>query len=587
MKNFGKLFRIISIVAVIVCTMLACDIFPDPSPNPGTNPNPNPGTNQTPVPGDYDIGNLTQMANNITAVTITPKSGKSAGARTIYYAGTGSTTYTKSQTLPTAAGTYSVTFDVAAATGWNAASDLLAGVLTIGTPTPVVSDYTIVGLFQSYDNAAKTVTIEPKEGKSSGARMISYEGTSGTTYSKSTTGPKEKGTYAVTFDVAAAAGWNAATGLTAGNLVINDKQTPKESDYDITNKKMTQTAGSVTAAADVAKKTGVSASPGEYNLNYEGVSPTTYAKSKTLPTSAGKYNVTLEVAETTEWNPASFFIDTLTINNSNSGNQTQALSVTILGTPSFGNRLTADVVKSFSGKVEYQWWRDDEASSWGEENKNDVWFYDVGKTIKVKVKCGDKEAESQTVKIPLLEYTAKISWFNDGRYDSNYLLAEICIGDDSWDAWGWYGFSCQWFRNDVAVSGEDNRSPRYYLDNPNAGAKFKVKITGLSKDGATSKEVQIPAVDIILAGTYWSNVYDDEYRHDVTTLEFYRPYNYRMYWYTYDKTTDDYDDGDSYGIYTVNGSNVVLYRNDMDDGLSGTYNGDQLVFPGNEVFTRY
>jgi hypothetical protein len=140
MKNFGKLFRIISIVAVIVCTMLACDIFPDPSPNPGTNPNPNPGTNQTPVPGDYDIGNLTQMANNITAVTITPKSGKSAGARTIYYAGTGSTTYTKSQTLPTAAGTYSVTFDVAAATGWNAASDLLAGVLTIGTPTPVVSD---------------------------------------------------------------------------------------------------------------------------------------------------------------------------------------------------------------------------------------------------------------------------------------------------------------------------------------------------------------------------------------------------------------------------------------------------------------
>ena len=79
--------------------------------------------NPTPVAGDYDIGNLTQTTGSVTGVTITPKAGKSSGAITIYY-----DTLT---TLPTAAGTYTVTFDVAAAAGWNAASGLAGGTLTI------------------------------------------------------------------------------------------------------------------------------------------------------------------------------------------------------------------------------------------------------------------------------------------------------------------------------------------------------------------------------------------------------------------------------------------------------------------------
>ena len=87
--------------------------------------------NQNPVADDFDVTNLTQLEGSVTAVTITAKEGKSSGAVTIYYEGTGGTTYTKSETLPTTAGTYAVTFDVAAATGWNSATGLDAGTLVI------------------------------------------------------------------------------------------------------------------------------------------------------------------------------------------------------------------------------------------------------------------------------------------------------------------------------------------------------------------------------------------------------------------------------------------------------------------------
>jgi len=79
--------------------------------------------NPTPAAEDFVIGNLTQVVGSVTAVSITPKMGKSSGDITIYYNG--------STTLPTTAGTYPVTFDVAATIGWDAATDLAAGTLTI------------------------------------------------------------------------------------------------------------------------------------------------------------------------------------------------------------------------------------------------------------------------------------------------------------------------------------------------------------------------------------------------------------------------------------------------------------------------
>jgi len=100
--------------------------------------------NKTPVAADYDIGNLAQTVGSVTAVTVTAKQGKSGGGITIYYAGASGTAYTKSATLPTAAGTYAVTFDVAAAAGWNAATGLSAGNLVIGTAAQALS-VTITG----------------------------------------------------------------------------------------------------------------------------------------------------------------------------------------------------------------------------------------------------------------------------------------------------------------------------------------------------------------------------------------------------------------------------------------------------------
>jgi len=86
---------------------------------------------KTPTAADFSIGNLTQTEGNVTAVTITPKEGKSSGAITIYY--------NASTTLPSAVGTYPVTFDVAAATGWNAANGLSAGTLAINIDLPEIN----------------------------------------------------------------------------------------------------------------------------------------------------------------------------------------------------------------------------------------------------------------------------------------------------------------------------------------------------------------------------------------------------------------------------------------------------------------
>ncbi|MDR0495871.1 MAG: MBG domain-containing protein [Treponema sp.] len=189
----------------------ACDIFTGG------------GADATPAAGDFTISGRRQDYNgSARTVTITPKSGKSSGAITVYYKGTGATSYAKSKTAPSSAGTYAVTFDVAAASGWKAATGLSAGTLTItAVPTaavPIAADFTISGLRQDYNGSARTVTITPKSGKSSGAITIYYEGTG---HAKSKTAPSSAGTYAVTFDVAAASGWKAATGLSAGNLVIS------------------------------------------------------------------------------------------------------------------------------------------------------------------------------------------------------------------------------------------------------------------------------------------------------------------------------------------------------------------------------
>ena len=117
--------------------------------NSGNNGN---NENGTPIAADYNIGNLNQTAGSVTAVIITAKSGKSTGTRTIYYDG--------NTVIPQAQGEYTVTFDVAAATGWNAVAGLFAGTLIVNSGN---SDRTIgfLELAKMDIEDAHTVYIAP------------------------------------------------------------------------------------------------------------------------------------------------------------------------------------------------------------------------------------------------------------------------------------------------------------------------------------------------------------------------------------------------------------------------------------------
>jgi len=78
---------------------------------------------------------------------------------------------------------------------------------------PVVNDFDISGLAQTYDGTPKSVTITPKEGKSGGDITVYYNG-------RTDLVPSALGSYTVLFDVGAAPGWKKASGLFAGIMTI-------------------------------------------------------------------------------------------------------------------------------------------------------------------------------------------------------------------------------------------------------------------------------------------------------------------------------------------------------------------------------
>jgi len=178
-------------------------------------------------PGDFVITGLSQIYDgNPKTVSITPKQGKSNGAITIYYNG--------SATAPGEIGSYAVTFDVAKVkqrnNNWKAASGLSAGTLiiseqTANPQTPAANDFEFDNLIQTAGNVT-AVIISPKEGKSKGLITIYYNG--------SATLPQTAGNYTVTFDVSAAEGWNAASGLEAGTLIIADESLTASTDTEFT-----------------------------------------------------------------------------------------------------------------------------------------------------------------------------------------------------------------------------------------------------------------------------------------------------------------------------------------------------------------
>jgi hypothetical protein len=150
------------------------------------------------------------------SVTVSAKSGITGmgNVSNIQYEGTGSTSYTKSTTAPTNAGTYTVTFDVAPGTNYKTANSL-AGTLTINKATPVVTNFNISGLgtFDYENGVSRTVNVTVKDGiQGMGTVTVKYNGDLTAII----------GTYTVTFDVVAGTNYTAAN-LPAGTLTINFK----------------------------------------------------------------------------------------------------------------------------------------------------------------------------------------------------------------------------------------------------------------------------------------------------------------------------------------------------------------------------
>jgi len=112
MKN--KQFTAMAIIAIIAVAFIGCGGGDDTPPQ-----------KQTPVIEDFNISGTGTYDYDGTAktVTITPKANKTTGAITIYYNGT--------TTAPIAINTYTVTFNVAEAEGYNAVNGLSAGTITI------------------------------------------------------------------------------------------------------------------------------------------------------------------------------------------------------------------------------------------------------------------------------------------------------------------------------------------------------------------------------------------------------------------------------------------------------------------------
>jgi len=177
--------------------------------------------NQTPTADQYEIAggsaSLLQTMPNINPVQVNPKAGASPGDVTVHYEGTAGKSYTKSQNVPTEAGTYLVIIEIAAAPGWNAAT-INMGALVIIDPslkTPQYDDYTIGG--GGLNQTAGSVTAITVTVKTGGDRSPS---TPAVKYNNSVNLPQTVGDYTVTFEVAAATGWNSMS-FTVGTLSID------------------------------------------------------------------------------------------------------------------------------------------------------------------------------------------------------------------------------------------------------------------------------------------------------------------------------------------------------------------------------
>ncbi len=141
--------------------------------------------------------------------------------------------------------------------------------------TVAAAQYELKNNSYTYDGTNKTVTVTPKTGAGAVSKIM-YAGAEG--------GKTNAGTYAITINSALGDTYCAASGLNVGNLTISKKapvvgdfniKIPEEREYDGTAKAATVVPNGVTGMGAVTVK---------YNDN------------TTVPTAAGTYTVTFDVA---------------------------------------------------------------------------------------------------------------------------------------------------------------------------------------------------------------------------------------------------------------------------------------------------
>ncbi len=211
--------------------------------------------------GNFVISKATPTAS----ITNTPRSyNGSAQTATVACTGGGAATINTGGT-GTSAGSYATTVDCVASTNYSAATGLSAGDFVISKATPTAS---ITNTPRSYNGSAQTATVACLGG---GAATINTGGT-GT----------NAGTYATMVDCATSTNYSAATGLSAGNFVI-EKIAPTAS--------ITNTPRSYNGSAQTA--TVACLGGGAATINTGGTG-----------TNAGTYATTVDCATSTNYNAA-------------------------------------------------------------------------------------------------------------------------------------------------------------------------------------------------------------------------------------------------------------------------------------------
>ena len=212
------------------------------------------------------------------------------------------TMYNGSLTVPTNAGTYAITVNIAAGNNYTAISGLYVGLYNITPKATTAAELTFSPTSKVYNGNPQPVVITAASGVV-GLGMVSnvrYEGVAPTTYPQSTTAPTNVGNYSITVDIGVGLNYDAATSITLnGNYSITAK-TPTLADLSYSIPQNHIYNGSPQGIGNVTMAAGVNGL-GTPTVYYEGISPTSYPISTTAPTNAGSYTVTVTISAGTNY----------------------------------------------------------------------------------------------------------------------------------------------------------------------------------------------------------------------------------------------------------------------------------------------